>query len=287
MTEPIIEVNGLRHTYLKDTPLTTEALRGVDFHVLRGEAIGLIGPTGAGKSTLAQFCNAILRPSRPNVMLVAGIDTGMPSARIGIVRQRVGLVLQNPADQLFEQYVGDDVAYGPRQMGLPREEILERVRWAMSMVGLDFDSFANRFTFSLSGGEMRRVALAGVLALRPEVLVLDETTAGLDPLGRRELLSLLRRWHEEEGLTLILITTQLSDLPDLVDRIVALSSGRVAFEGATRDVLAQTARLADLGLAAPPMARLAQQLQEGGLRLALKPLTVAEAEEAICATLRC
>jgi len=287
MIEPIIEANGLRHTYLEDTPLTTEALRGVDFHVLRGEAIGLIGPTGAGKSTLAQFCNAILRPSRPNVMRVAGIDTGGSSARIGVVRQRVALVFQNPADQLFEQCVGDDVAYGPRQMGLPREEILERVRWAMSMVGLDFYSFANRVTFSLSGGEMRRVALAGVLALRPEVLVLDETTSGLDPLGRRELLSLLRRWHEEEGLTLILITTQLSDLTDLVDRIVVLSSGCVTFEGAYRDVLTQTARLEALGLTAPPMARLAQQLQEGGLRLPIKPLTVAEAEEAICATLRC
>ncbi len=287
MTEPIIEASGLHHTYLEGTPLATEALRGVDFQVLRGEALGLIGPTGAGKSTLAQFCNAILRPSRPNVMRVAGIDTGAPSARIGIVHRRVGLVFQNPGDQLFEQYVGDDVAYGPRQIGLPRDEILERVRWAIGMVGLDFDSFVNRFTFSLSGGEMRRVALAGVLALRPEVLVLDETTAGLDPLGRRELLSLLRKWHEEEGLTLVLITTQLSDLPDLVDRIVVLSSGRVAFEGAPRNVLAQTVRLADLGLAAPPMARLAQQLRDGGLRLPLKPLTVAEAEEAICATLKC
>jgi energy-coupling factor transporter ATP-binding protein EcfA2 len=287
MTAPIIEINGLSHTYLEGTPHAVEALRDLDFRLSPSEAVGLIGPSGAGKSTLAQFCNGLLRPSSADTVLIAGIDTGQQSASVEMICQRVGLVFQNPSDQLFEQYVGDDVAYGPRQLGLSREDVAARVRWALEMVGLDFDSFVDRFTFSLSGGEMRRVALAGVLALRPGVLILDETTSGLDPQGHRELLHLLRRWHREEGLTLLLITTQLSDLPDLVDRTVVLSSGSVVLEGSTGDVLSQTSHLADLGLAAPPMSRLAQLLNRGGLELPFVPLTVSQAEEAVCEALSC
>jgi len=282
VSEPIIEIRGLHHTYMEGTPLAVKALRGIDFDLFRGEAVGLVGPAGAGKSTLAQFCNGILRPPGRGIVRVAGVDTGEPSANLRMVRQHVGLVFQNPADQLFAQYVGDDVAFGPRQLGLPSEEVQERVRWALTMVGLDFKAFANRFTFSLSGGEMRRVALAGVLALRPKVLILDETTAGLDPLSRKQLLSLLRKWHGE-GLTLVLITTRMSDLPDLVDRIVALDAGRIALEGPPREVFAEVDQLAVLGLSSPPMAYLGERLRRGGLKLPTMPLTVAEAEEAICA----
>jgi len=286
MTDPIIEISGLTHTYLQGTPRAVTALSDVDFSLSLSEAVGLVGPSGAGKSTLAQFCNGLLRPAARQVVQVAGIDTAQSSALVQTIHQRIGLVFQNPSDQLFEQYVGDDVAYGPRQLGLTREQVSERVRWALSMVGLDFDSFVNRFTFSLSGGEMRRVALAGVLALRPDVLILDETTAGLDPQGRAELLDLLSRWHKDAGLTLLLITTRLSDLPDLVDRVVVLKCGRVALEGSTVDVLGQSSSLAGLGLAAPPMAQLSHHLSRGGLDLPSVPLTVSQAEDAICKALR-
>ena len=216
-----------------------------------------------------------------------GIDSGDPSADLRVVRQRIGLVFQNPADQLFEQYVGDDIAFGPRQLGLPREAVRERVRWALGMVGLDFDSFVNRFTFSLSGGEMRRVALAGVLALRPDVLLLDETTAGLDPPSRRDLLSLLHKWHEEENLTLLLITSRLSDLVGLVDRLVVMDAGRILLEGPPREVFGREDQIACLGLSPPAMAGLAHQLRAAGLELPFLPLTVTEAEEAICAIWNC
>ena len=281
--QPVIEIHGLHHTYMAGTPLAVQALSDIHFTLFPGEAVGLVGPVGAGKSTLVQFCNGILRPSQPGVVRIAGIDSSEPSADLRMIRQRIGLVFQNPADQLFEQYVGDDIAFGPQQLGLSREEVRERVRWALSMVGFDFDSYIDRFTFSLSGGEMRRVALAGVLALRPDVLLLDETTAGLDPMSRRELLSLLQKWHKEQNLTLILITSRTSDLVGLVDRLVVMDAGRIVHEGSLREVFTRKPQTASLALSPPAMADLAHRLEDKGLQLDTLPLTVTEAEEAICA----
>jgi len=188
----VIAIEDLHFTYLRGTPMEAVALRGANLRVRQGEIVGVVGRSGAGKSTLLQHCNGLLRPAQRGVVCIDGHDTADPAIDIRRLRQTVGLVFQRPEQQIFERLVGDDIAYGPRQMGLDRPAIRERVEWAMRMVGLDFDAFVDRPTTALSGGERRRVALAGVLALRPAVLALDESTAGLDPLARAELLDWLR-----------------------------------------------------------------------------------------------
>ena len=193
-SQPIVKVENLWHIYLRDTPLEVVALRGVDMEVYKGEAVGIIGHTGAGKSTLVQHLNGLLRPHKGKV-IIDGVDLSQEGVDIRAIRQKVGLVSQYPERQLFKDYVADDIAFGPQQFGLPPEEVRERVKWAMEMVGLDFERFKDRYTFSLSGGEMRRAAIAGVLALRPKILILDESTSGLDPRGRSDLLRRIKELH--------------------------------------------------------------------------------------------
>ena len=281
MSEPFIRAQGLRYTYMAGTPLAVEALKGVDIEVWPGEAIGLIGPAGAGKSTLVQHLNGLLRPRARGQLWIDGQDMGDPRGDARPLRRRIGLVFQRPEDQLFKTLVGDDIAFGPRQLGLPREEVRERVRWAMEMVGLDFRTFVDRPIVSLSGGERRRAAIAGTLALRPSTLILDEATSGLDPRGRRQLLDLLRRLHQEEGTTIILVTTHMEDLVGLAGRVVVLAGGRTVLEGSLREVYGQADLLRSHGLGVPQMAEVGEALVARGCRLSRVPLTVQEAEEEI------
>ncbi len=279
--KPLIQVTDLHHTYLRGTPLEVVALRGVDLEVYRGEAVGIIGRTGSGKSTLVQHLNGLLRPREPGKVWVDGQDLAEPNTDVRSIRQKVGLVFQYPEQQLFERLVGDDIAFGLRKLGLPPEERRERVRWAMEMVGLDFELFKDRFTFSLSGGEMRKVALAGVLALRPEVLILDECISGLDPRSRRDLLERLRRWHRDHGLTLVLVSSNMEDVAELVSRVYVLDAGRVVMSGAVRQVFAQPERLREYGMNVPPVTEMAHQLQARGMAAPEVPLTVAEGVEMV------
>jgi energy-coupling factor transporter ATPase len=281
MSEPLVRAQGLEHTYMPGTPLAVPALFGVDLEVYAGEAVGIIGPGGAGKSTLVQHLNGLLRPARPGQLWIEGQDMAGPRVDVRALRQRIGLVFQRPEDQLFKPLVGDDIAYGPRQLGLPRPEVRARVEWAMERVGLDFAAFVDRPTMSLSGGERRRAAIAGVLALRPKTLILDEATSGLDPRGRRELLALLQRLHREEGTTLILVASYMEDLVDLADRLYVLAEGRSVLSGSLREVFGQPAELRRWGVAAPQVAEIGDQLAARGMPLARTPLTVAEAEEEI------
>lgn len=277
--EAIVVVNSLHHTYMKGTPLETTALRGVDLVIHRREAVGMAGPAGAGKSTLAQHLNGLLRPSSPGKVIIDGQDLADPQVDIRALRQKVGLVFQFPEQQLFERLVGDDIAFGPRQMGLSKEEVRERVRWAMEMMGLDFEEFKDRYTLSLSGGERRKVALAGVLALKPEVLILDESTTGLDPRSRLDFLAGIKGLHQFQGLTLVFISNHMEDLARVTKRLYILNEGQVVMEGPTRRLFSQGEELERYGLRPPPVAQITSQLQAEGLPIAEVALTVEEAEE--------
>ena len=281
MSDTVIAVNELHHTYLADTPLATVALRGANLRVQRGEIAAIIGADGAGKSTLLRFLNGLLRPGERGRVEVLGQDLAAPDMDLRRLRRRVGLVFQSPHHQLFEHYVGDDVAFGLRQFGLPQEEIRRRARWAMEAVGLDFEAFKDRQTFSLSGGEMRRVALAGVLAMQPEILLLDEATTGLDPDGRREVHELLRRLCEQEGITIVLASNDMSEVAELADTVTVLYQGRTVLVGPVCEVFQQRDILVSCGLALPDLVQLVFDLREAGLAIPGTPLNAHEIEEAI------
>lgn len=260
-----IEVHDLGHTYLQGTPLARRALTGVDLRVGRGSTHGLLGATGSGKSTLMQHLNGLLRPQEGAVR-VADFELHDPDVDVKAVRRLAGLAFQMPEVQIFKQYVGDEIAYGPRLQGLEGNALRERVRWAMSLVGLDFDAFKDRMTFALSGGEQRKVALASILALRPEILLLDEPTAGLDPASRRELLGHLQALSES-GMTLVLSSHQMDDLGLMADYLTVLAEGQSVLSGAASRVFAQGERLYDLGLAVPVVTAVAEGLRARGLAL--------------------
>jgi energy-coupling factor transporter ATPase len=276
MNAPQIQVKALYHTYLRGTPMEHVSLTDVCLTIQKGEVVGLMGPTGSGKSTLLQHLNGLLRPQQGEVW-VAGRSLSDPGTDLRAVRQRVGLLFQNPEDQLFERYAGDDVAFGPRNLGLERGEVRERVHQAMDAVGLDFMAFKDRLALTLSQGQRRRLALAGVLALEPDVLALDEPTAGLDPQSREELLAYLMRWRAQGARTVVLASHTMEDLARLADRIYVLVAGRVALEGSPRQVFAQGAELARVGLGVPVATEVMRKLRERGVPVRLDCLTVEEA----------
>jgi energy-coupling factor transport system ATP-binding protein len=280
VTEPIIEVRDLWHWYLRKTPLESVALRGASFTLAEREVVGVMGHTGSGKTTLVQHFNGLLRPHRGSVR-VFGSDLGDRHLDPRPLRRRVGLVFQFPEQQLFDPTVGDDIAFGPRKLGCDRAEVRRRVQGAMAAVGLPFETFKDRYTFGLSGGEMRRVALAGVLALEPEVLVLDEPTAGLDPRGRRELLAALRALHDERGTALIFVSHNMDEVAELVTRVDVLSEGQTVLSGPVREVFRQEQRLRELGLGVPAATELAGALRDRGVPLAGDVLTIDDAVEAM------
>lgn len=263
LTPPLITVQQLGHYYMRDTPMQVKALHGIDMAIHQGEIVGIIGHTGSGKSTVIQHFNGLLRPHEGQITVFDQVLHAR-HADLATLRRRVGLVFQFPEAQLFERYVGDDIAFGPRNLKLSREAIRERVRRAMAAVGLDFAEFKDRMTFGLSGGQLRRVALAGVLALEPEILVLDEPTAGLDPQGRRQLLDHLRTLHAT-GMTLVIVSHNMEELAALCTQIYVLSNGRTVMSGTPAQIFSQAERLHALNLDVPDVTRLTNQLVEAGL----------------------
>jgi len=275
--QPLISLDHLAHEYMRGTPLKVKALHDVTLEIRPGEIVGLIGHTGSGKSTAIQHMNALLRPHGGKV-LILGHDLADKRVDVRELRRRVGLVFQFPEAQLFERYVGDDIAYGPRNLKLSREAIRERVRRAMVAVGLGFEEFKDRMTFALSGGQMRRVALAGVLALEPEVLVLDEPTAGLDPEGRTQLMAHILALHQA-GTTLVIISHNMDELAAVCDRLYVLADGETVLEGRPETIFAQAAYLQSLGLDVPLPTALFAALADHGL--ADDGATVYRVEQAI------
>jgi energy-coupling factor transport system ATP-binding protein len=272
----LIGVENLSYTYAPGTPLARAALRGVSLEIGARERVGILGPTGSGKSTLVQHLAGLLEPTSGRVSL-NGVAAHERTAAARAQRQRIGLAFQHPEDQIFEQTVFREVAFGPRNLRLDETEVAARVGWALEMVGLDPAMVEGRVPFTLSGGEMRRVALAGILAMRPEVLILDEPTAGLDPRGRRELLARVRLWQEEAGLTLIIVSHNLEELARVVERVVLLEGGRVAADGPARRVLSDGRLLRSIGLDVPQPVALLQAMQRAGWEVRTDRLLLEEA----------
>ncbi|OGO39629.1 MAG: hypothetical protein A2Z03_11890 [Chloroflexi bacterium RBG_16_56_8] len=271
-----INVRNLAHTYLRGTPLESVALRNVDIEVRRGEVVGIIGHTGSGKSTFIQHLNGLVRP-QSGAVRVLDYDLSDKKTDGRALRRRVGLVFQFPEAQLFEQHVGDDVAFGPWQMGLRGDELRVRVREALEAVGLPFDSFKDRALYSLSGGERRRVALAGVLAIKPEILVLDEPTAGLDPRGHHDILERIMALKRDWGTTLVIVSHNMEEIARLCDRVYVLAGGQTVFNGTPRQVFAQSEKLTQLGLGVPQVTAAMHALRARGINVREDVLTVAEA----------
>lgn len=274
-----IKINHLTHIYGENTAFEKKALDDINLEIADGEFIGLIGHTGSGKSTLTQHLNALLVPTSGEVLL-NGENIYADKSKLKSIRQRVGLVFQYPEHQLFEMTLYKDVAYGPGNLGLSEEEIDRRVRSAFETVGLGEDMF-DKSPFEVSGGQKRRAAIAGVLAMEPEVLILDEPTAGLDPKGRDEILDAIKKMHEMRKITVILVSHSMEDVAKLVDRIIVLSDGKVALTGTPREVFAQVDKLESIGLAAPQISYVFAELIKKGYDVPNDIYTVAEATEVL------
>lgn len=274
-----ILVEKLTHVYMPGTLFEARALSDVDLEVRDGEFLGIIGPTGSGKSTLIQHFNGLLKPTSGRVF-VDGEDINEKGVNVKRVRQKVGVIFQYPEHQLFEETVYKDIAFGPTNLGLDQDEIRERVLDAAEMVGLD-EGILERSPFELSGGQMRRVAIAGVLAMKPKILVLDEPTAGLDPRGRREILSRIKGFQRRDGITVVLVSHSMEDVAKLAERLVVMDRGRIVLEGTPRQVFKEEKLLDEIGLSVPHVARLAHRLASKGAPISGEVLTVDEAEAAI------
>ena len=258
-----IVIEHLNYVYMAGGPYETKALDDVNLTIGDGEFIGLIGHTGSGKSTLVQHLNGLIMPTSGRV-LVDGLDLADKATDRRAIRQRVGLVFQYPENQLFEETVEKDIAFGPKNLGLDENEIARRVKDAMRRVALDYDALHDRSVFELSGGQMRRVAIAGVLAMEPQVLVLDEPCAGLDPRGREEILGLIRDLHRESGATIVMVSHSMDDVASLAERVIVMNHGQVVMDGAPRDVFSCGEELRGMGLDVPQAVQLAAKLRERG-----------------------
>jgi len=279
-----ITIENLNYTYGADTAFRTHALNQINLKIDSGEFVGLIGHTGSGKSTLIQQINGILKPDSGKVIIgdISIFDKGVD---LRSIRQKVGLVFQYPEHQLFEMTVFKDVAFGPTNMKLQEDEIKKRVKHALDIVGID-ESLYESSPFDLSGGQKRRVAIAGVLAMMPEILILDEPTAGLDPQGRYEILNEIENLHKSLGITVILVSHSMEDIARYVERVVVMDKGEIKMDGSVKEIFKKTEALEAIGLAVPQVSYLIQALNNHGFNLSEDIVTLEEAKEALITLLK-
>ena len=265
-----IIVRHLTHIYSKGLPGETVALDDVSFEVAGGECIGIIGHTGSGKSTLLQHMNGLLKPHSGEI-IVSDMNIGDGSVKKVDISKNVGLVFQYPEYQLFEETVAKDVAFGPRNLGVPEDEIPGIVRESIELLGLDYDVVAEKSPFELSGGQKRRVAIAGVLAMKPKVLILDEPTAGLDPASKRDMLEVIKRLRQERNLIVVFVSHNMKDIAELSDRIIVMNGGKLVMNGSPKEVFARASELKSMGLSVPPVTEILYEVSEK-LGLEFKPI---------------
>lgn len=280
-----IVIENLSHVYMKGSPFEKKALDNVSLTISEGEFVALIGHTGSGKSTLIQHINGLLKPSSGKI-LVNDINITEKGAKLTDIRKKVGLVFQYPEYQLFEETIEKDIAFGPRNLGLSDEEISKRVKRAMQMVGLEYETYKDKSPFDLSGGQKRRVAIAGVVAMEPNVLILDEPTAGLDPKGRDDILNQVKILHKEYNMTIILVSHSMEDVAKVADRILVMHKGKCILDGRPSEVFKEINTLEDVGLAVPQVTYLMKKLKDRGFNISEDAFTIEQAKEQILKNVR-
>lgn len=269
-------MQGVYYTYQPNSHYETHALKDIRLEIQEGEFIGLIGHTGSGKSTLVQHWNGLLKPTAGKIF-IDELDITAPGVKLKEIRRKVGLVFQYPEHQLFEETVFEDVAFGPQNLGLPAEKVAKRVKKALAMVHLDYEKYHASSPFVLSGGEKRRVAIAGVLAMEPKYLILDEPTAGLDPRGREEILDQIRELHTKEGLTVIMVSHSMDDVARFADRLLVMHQGEIVYNDKPRKIFMEYPALHKMGLDIPTVTKLMVRLRDKGWPVRQDALTLEEA----------
>lgn len=280
-----ITVENLTYTYSKGLPNETRALEDVSFQLKTGEFAAVIGHTGSGKSTLMQQLNGLLRPDSGKIT-VGEVCITDPSTKMTEVRRKVGLVFQYPEYQLFEETVAKDVAFGPKQVGMTGEELDRVVEESIRLTGLDYEAVKERSPFELSGGQKRRVAIAGVLAMKPEILILDEPTAGLDPSAHRDVLELIRRIHRKERMTILLVSHNMGDIAELADRVLVMNRGKLVMNGTPAEVFSRGELLWEMGLGLPPATEFMERLKDRMPGIDAAQLSIEDAAKEICRYLK-
>jgi energy-coupling factor transport system ATP-binding protein len=280
-----IEIENLSYVYMPGTPFEKKALDDVSLKLEDGEFIALIGHTGSGKSTLIQHINGLLKPSSGKI-IVDGVDITVPKFKLNEIRKKVGLVFQYPEYQLFEETIEKDIAFGPKNLGLTNDDIDKKVKKAMEFVGLDYIIYKDISPFDLSGGQKRRVAIAGVVAMEPKVLILDEPTAGLDPKGRDEILSQIKKLKTEYNMTVILVSHSMEDVAKVASRIIVMESGKCILDDIPPKVFKEIDTLEKVGLAVPQVTYLVRDLRKKGFNISEDIFTIEDAQEQILQILK-
>lgn len=273
-----IKIENLKHIYMPGTPFEKVALDDINFEINDGDFLAIIGHTGSGKSTLIQHLNGLLEPTSGNI-IVDNNDISKDKSSLLEIRKHVGLVFQYPEYQLFEETIEKDIAYGPRNLGLDEEEISKRVKESMDMVGLDYEKFKDMSPFEVSGGQKRRVAIAGVIAMKPKVLILDEPTSGLDPKGRDDILSQIRKLHDVYKMTIVIVSHSMEDVANIADRVIVMNKGKIELSGSPKDVFKEIDTLEKIGLGVPQVTYLMAKLKEKGFNVSDEVYTLKQAKE--------
>ncbi len=280
-----IKVENLTHIYMPKTPFEKVALDNVNIEIEDGEFVALIGHTGSGKSTFIQHLNGLLEATSGTI-LVDGIDITKKQINLTHVRKKVGLVFQYPEYQIFEETIAKDIAFGPKNLGLTDDEIKIRVIESMKMVGLDYETYKDQSPFDLSGGQKRRVAIAGVIAMKPTTLILDEPTAGLDPKGRDDILEQISKLHKEYNMTIILVSHSMEDVAKIAERIIVMNHGKVELQGKPSEVFKEVDKLEKIGLGVPQVTYLVRELRKKGFEISDDIFTIDGAKEELLRILK-